>query len=324
MTSVLPGAWAIVTRAAVVKPGERVVVLADAKSRSIGEHFLAAAAAAGARAELVEAPLARGHGEEPPATVTDAVRGAQVVLCATTLSLSHTQFRVQFCRLGGRFLSLADYDQDMLMGGGTLADYAGMVPTVQKIASIFQQGKTARLTSAAGTDMTFHTGGRPANAAPAYCPSPGDFGSPPDIEANFAPVEHLSEGVIVVDGSIPMPELGLLQSPVRVEVQSGRAVSVQGGREAEILRAIWDGYRNPAVWVAAELGVGLNPAARLRGRMLEDEGVLGTAHVGFGANTTIGGRNAAPMHIDLICRQATLTVNGRPVLQNGKLALGNA
>lgn len=318
--TILPGALAIVQRAAVVQPGERVAVLADELSRPIALHFLAAARSLGARAELMELPLAQGHGEEPPEEQAQAARGYQVVLGATTFSLSHTQMRMQICRDGGRFLSLADYDEAMLHQGGTLADYAGLVTTVKKIADAFQKAKIVRMTAVGGTDLTFHTGGRPANAAPAYCPNPGDFGSPPDIEANFAPVEDLTEGILVVDGSIPMPGLGLLQTPVRVVIQAGRATAVTGGPEAKILTDIWDRYSNPSVRVAAELGVGLNPMAELRGRMLEDEGVLGTAHVGFGANTTLGGKNSAPVHIDLICRQATVYVDGQVLLEAGRLA----
>ena len=39
----------------------------------------------------------------------------------------------------------------------------------------------------------------------------------------------------------------------------------------------------------AELGIGTNESATLTGNVLEDEKILGTAHVAFGASAAIGG-----------------------------------
>ncbi|HOY67834.1 MAG TPA: aminopeptidase, partial [Candidatus Ozemobacteraceae bacterium] len=82
-----------------------------------------------------------------------------------------------------------------------------------------------------------------------------------------------------------------------------------------------DRLGEPATRVLAELGVGLNPAARLCGSMLEDEGCRGTVHLGFGSNATIGGRNRVPFHLDMVLRHADLRVDDRPVLENGHLVL---
>ena len=41
----------------------------------------------------------------------------------------------------------------------------------------------------------------------------------------------------------------------------------------------------------AELGIGTNEKAILTGNVLEDEKILGTAHVAFGASAAIGGRS---------------------------------
>ena len=92
---ILPGATAIVRNAAVLRPGERVVVVADERSRSVADHFVAAASAAGAEVRLVLIPLARSHGTAPPAAEACAIRAADVVLAATSFSLSHTPLRVE-------------------------------------------------------------------------------------------------------------------------------------------------------------------------------------------------------------------------------------
>ena len=50
----------------------------------------------------------------------------------------------------------------------------------------------------------------------------------------------------------------------------------------------------------AELGVGTNDAATLTGNVLEDEKILGTVHVAFGASAGIGGTVSVPIHLDVV------------------------
>ena len=78
-------------------------------------------------------------------------------------------------------------------------------------------------------------------------------------------------------------------------------------------------FRDERVYVVAEIGFGLNPAGRLSGRMLEDEGVLGTMHIGIGNNLSYGGTNNTPVHIDLILKEPTCIVDGTYIYKDGTL-----
>jgi leucyl aminopeptidase (aminopeptidase T) len=51
--------------------------------------------------------------------------------------------------------------------------------------------------------------------------------------------------------------------------------------------------------------------------MLEDEGVLGTIHIGIGTSHTLGGEVMAPTHYDLLMWEPTIVVDGA-VVQRGK------
>ena len=55
--------------------------------------------------------------------------------------------------------------------------------------------------------------------------------------------------------------------------------------------------------------------------MLEDEGVLGTVHIGIGTNITLGGHVKAALHYDLIMWQPTIVLDGQVVLENGQLRI---
>jgi leucyl aminopeptidase (aminopeptidase T) len=71
----------------------------------------------------------------------------------------------------------------------------------------------------------------------------------------------------------------------------------------------------------AELGVGTNDRARLTGNILEDEKILGTVHVAFGASAGIGGTVSVPIHLDVVIVDATLEVDGQRVLDAGRYVL---
>ena len=74
--------------------------------------------------------------------------------------------------------------------------------------------------------------------------------------------------------------------------------------------------------MVAEFGIGLNPKAELKGSMLEDEGCLGTVHLGIGSNKTIGGMNDVPFHLDHIIRQATIQVDDETLIERGEFKVG--
>jgi leucyl aminopeptidase (aminopeptidase T) len=148
------------------------------------------------------------------------------------------------------------------------------------------------------------------------------LGSPPDIEANVAPVETASAGRLVVDGSVTCPEIGLLQTSLELSVHAGRVCSIRGANRnnAAFLEELLGPAGSPRR-VVAECGVGLNPLARLTGAMLTDEGAWGSVHIGLGSNSTIGGVNCADFHLDFVIRNPTLSIDGKECLPNGSTAL---
>ena len=71
----------------------------------------------------------------------------------------------------------------------------------------------------------------------------------------------------------------------------------------------------------AELGVGTNDRAILTGSVLEDEKILGTVHVAFGASAGIGGTVSVPIHLDVVVLDASLQIGGTAVLEAGRYLL---
>ncbi len=111
--------------------------------------------------------------------------------------------------------------------------------------------------------------------------------------------------------------IGIPEKPVELTIEDGALVDATGEMGAELMRQLTaagpDGTR------VAELGIGTNEKAILSGELLEDEKLLGTVHVAFGASAGIGGEIQVPVHLDCVVMKPTLTVDGREVIRDGQL-----
>jgi len=146
----------------------------------------------------------------------------------------------------------------------------------------------------------------------------GDFTTVPNIESSISPVEGGAEGTIVADASIPYYDIGVLDEPVKYKVKEGRITEITGGRQAERISKIMAEVNNDNVYNIAQLAFGLNPECTMKGVMLDDEGVLGTAHIGIGTSTLLGGEIKAPGHYDAIMWAPTLYLDDKKVLDKGE------
>ena len=78
-------------------------------------------------------------------------------------------------------------------------------------------------------------------------------------------------------------------------------------------------FNDNNVFNIAELGIGTNHGAKIIGEVLEDEKVLGTAHIAIGTNISNGGRIKAPVHLDGVFTKPTIYVDGKKIIENGKM-----
>lgn len=296
---------------------ENILIVTDPDSLHIAQELWNAAADYPNRT-MVMMPTQTMHGQEPTALVAAAMLEADVIFRPTTFSISSTDAKRAACAKGARDLNCSDYDTRMLESGGLYADFEAQGPVMDRAAALFK-GDKVHITSDAGTDITASISGR--KNLPQYGRSlvSGQSSSPPDIELAIGANDGTMNGVVVIDGSIPHPRLGLIKEPIRIEVKGSKAVGITGGEQADILNDILKSYNNPAVYHIGEIGIGMNPACDLTGRMLEDEGCNGTMHFGLGDDRGFAGTNSCPIHLDLVFRKPTLSVDGRVLLDKGVL-----
>lgn len=294
------GARNIVVSLGNLAAGERVCVVSDTETEPLGALLTRIATEHGARVtHHVVAPFPV-HGTEPPADVAASMLESALVVGITSKSMAHTTARVRACERGARYLSLPEYDWDVLQHPALRIDYKACAARAKVVADRLTAAETIRVVSPGGTDITLNARGRLANFCPGYVDDRHKLGSPPDIESNISPVEDDSEGVVVIDGSIAYPGFGRMTSPVTLRVSKGRIVAFEGDAAVvQSLEALFARYPDNAR-VLAEFGIGFNPEAKLCGNMLMDEGCYGAFHFGFGSNATVGGKNSVPFHVDFV------------------------
>ena len=246
------------------------------------------------------------------------MKAADVFLCVVGRSITHTQAVKQAVASGARGLVLTHFSEEMMVHGGIEADFPSIAPLCKALAAKLAGSKTIHLTSPHGTDLTYSAVGRRGNALYGVVES-GQFSTIPTIEANVSPLEGSANGTIVANASIPYIGIGVLEEPVVCQVRDGKIISIEGGRQAQLLREDLEKKNDPNVYNIAEMGMGMNPNCYFCGFMLEDEGVEGSVHIGIGTSITLGGTVKAACHYDLIMTGATVEADGVVLLKDGVL-----
>jgi leucyl aminopeptidase (aminopeptidase T) len=306
----------LVHTAARVQPGEHVCIATDTQTLPIAQAIFEAARELGAEPVLVVMAPRRAHGNEPPPVVAAAMRAAQVVIQPVTYAMTHTDATQAALRAGARVLVLRGVTEEIMTHGAMLADYDAVDRVTREVARLLTAASTVRVTSPSGTDLTLSAAGRGAVALTGRVGGPGTFAAMPDGEAAISPVEGTAEGILVIDHT--MDNLGRLDAPIRMTVRGGRVVEITGGASAERLRTMVAAADANATNIA-EFAIGTNDRARLIGSMTEDKKYRGSVHVAIGDNHVIGGSVVSELHLDGLLLRPTVELDGRRVVEGGRL-----
>lgn len=299
-----------------VRRGETVLILRD-HQQTLGLHdgFVAAVREAGAVPVVVSLPPAGGAADVPPAARA-ALECANAILLCTPWIFPH-ELRGQALAAGARLLSLCGVTDTMLERAGEV-DYSRLSEITGSVAAAFIHATILTITTPAGTDIRANIADRPVFSLDGVAVRPGTASGLPGGVVAVTPAPGSAEGRLVLDGSIE--GLGLLGEPAVLTVEAGRVAAAAGGETARWLEAQW-AAEPPDARLVAEFGIGTNPFARYCGRMVEDERVAGSAHVGFGRNTHLGGEITEGAHRDAAMRQPTVVLDHRVIVRGGELLL---
>lgn len=305
----------VVGRCLAVRPGEQVLVIGDTEpeSRTLAQALRDAAARRGADAVLALMDPRANDGAEPPPAIAAALAACEVYIVPTSRSLSHTDARRRATEAGARGATLPGVTADMLARMMAI-DFDALKARTRQITELLDHADSARVTCPNGSDLTLDLSGRGGLADYGEVSSGNQFGNLPAGEGFVAP--RSARGTLAATS---LASLGIAPQPVLLTVADGQLTDAQGPLGQDFIARLRQ--HGPNGTNVAELGVGTNDAATLTGNVLEDEKVLGTVHVAFGASAGIGGTISVPIHLDVVVVKPTLRVGETLVLDAGRWVL---
>ncbi len=229
-------------------------------------------------------------------------------------------------------------------------DYQQLQQHCKALCELYQDVVSVEIKAPAGTDLVIPVAGRKPFSDDGDFSRLGSGGNVPAGEVFISPVvgdgkETGCHGRIAFDGSMSVNSgCVAIKTPIVVDVVGGFITSINGAEEAQRLQETIATAEEEALAMGAdgrlsvedaqlycrnarnigELGIGLNPAAIITGKMLEDEKAFRTCHIAIGENYDNDAH--ALIHLDGVIRNPTIDFvyqdgSRRRILDEGELRL---
>ncbi len=263
----------IVRKLLAIQPGEEIVLVGDPETDMEMLHALAGVIqSVGAEYTIAIMPTRPVEASLQMTKFIDkGLEAADVIIGMTAASgaacYSHIIGKLRK-KTGLRQYSMVLRDLDIWTKGGATADYGELRKVGEKLREVWAKGSEIYLSSPKGTDLKAKLGQAPPFIEAGFATGLGDEAAFSDGEVSLGPNEGTAEGVVVVDG--PVAHLELPATPIRLEIEKGRVVRIEGDvRGAQELRDIVENVKDADNF--AEVGIGLNPNCRRNGKCAEEK-----------------------------------------------------
>jgi leucyl aminopeptidase (aminopeptidase T) len=327
-TEFAPGARNAVRVCLNIGPHDRVWIIRDRPRMDIAVALEEEALAAGAQvcAWTMEDHLQRPALSFPPALAEEVIRFHPTVsFYVGTGQKGELGFRLPMLKLlteqlRCRHAHMINVD-DRLMTDGMTSDYDEVYRVTRKVHEIVREATQISVTTALGTDVvaTFSPALRWISCDARYWEQ-GRWGNLPEGETFTCP--QSVEGVIAAEemGDWFDVKYGLLAPPIRLVVKASRLVSFETP-DRQLERDVREYMgQHPNSSRVGEFAIGTNVGlTRIIGNFTQDEKFPGV-HIAFGdpAAWETGADWDAPSHVDTLASHATVTVDGRRIMENGR------
>lgn len=220
-----------------------------------------------------------------------------------------------------RELVLPCMNEDVFTRMFSNTDHSVLKEFLECITKKTKMARTVKFTSKLGMDVEFTNNPEwPISCDTGYALTPGihqlsgQIGWEPDFDS--------VNGVIVFDGSL-VPQIGIVDEPVRVYVENGTIVKIKGGAKAREWEEFLRGFDDPQMFRVSHVCYGFHPNAKLSGFLGEDERVWGCTQWGFGS---VGSCLAFPdgipakSHTDGVSLNTSIWLDGVEIVRDGHMA----
>lgn len=192
-------------------------------------------------------------------------------------------------------------------------------------AQMMEEAKEIHVTSAAGSDYVMRKEGRKGAYQCGIADAPGRWDHWPSGMVACAPLEDSTEGIYVVEpGDVLLGLWRHAQNQVRMTFEKGRITRIEGGSDAYLLQAYLDSHGDDGAYRVSHAGWGTDERADWGAIGMDSESKYGTILVALGRNVFdaptehcgLGGVNNSTAHCDICCRNTSLWLDGRLIVEN--------
>ena len=308
---------------------DNVLIVTDTYCSAIADAFSLAAAEKGSRVELYEIKNYERPVKEIPKELEKLLYGKTIVLNIIKAYPEEIAFRIKWIfkveeNKSIKMAHMPGITEEMMLNSVNV-DFKRMRTVADNLVKSLNGAEYVRITTDKGTDLLLGVARRIFIGDIGV--KPGEMCNIPCGEVYCAPLETEAEGVVVFDGSIG--DIGLLTSPLKAFLQKGRVIMFKSEDRELVERISRLTDVDDEARVIGELGIGINPGARITGNMLEDEKALGTAHIALGNNADFpgGGKNNSQIHRDFLFYRPTIEASysdgtKRVVMKDGSINFG--
>ena len=208
-----------------------------------------------------------------------------------------------------------------MMDSATAVRYDDMSILGRRVASNLERAREVRVRSRIGTDLKFSILGRQTQVNDGIIDDDDIrrgllFTSLPTGSVTVSIVEDSASGKITFD--LPVPQVGKLVHRLQWVFENGRVTSFNAEKNLDAIKPVFDRAHGDKDKIAS-LTIGLNP--RVRTGLLLDAMAKGAITIGIGSSLDIGGKNDSDYGFQATLAQATVELDGRTLVENGKIAV---
>ena len=294
-----------------VNQGEKMIILCDDSKKQIGEIFTKASLKASlyTRMKLLKTEP-NGYREEPSQDIKEVFNLKRPNLAINLLRgiAEETPFRIQLIHLETRNKNIRlghgpGITLDMLTEGAlalNIAAYKKMNAQADRVIAAMLGAQRIEVTTPNGTNVELSINNRGFFKDTTITEE--KWGNLPTGEVTVGPIENSLKGIIVCD--LAIGGVGLIEKNLKIISEEGKVKRLIGeGLPQAVLGKVKKALSTDKMAsIIGELGIGLNPKARIMTELLESEKVYGTVHFAFGRNIDFptGGENNSANHMDFL------------------------
>lgn len=326
----------ILARSLGLRRDQNLLIFADVNSLPVADLLVEQSHQLNVSVSVIYVPLtaqsAIGPNETLPLPVESAIREADAVLSCLSDRPTDTVYRLRVLRSAWNRRTKLAHAPGLTLSILRTADtdYGLIADRCQQLAQAFILGRQMEITTEDTRGQKYRL--QVTLDGRNYPPGISDGVIPDGAWANLPPGETYvvprdANGQIAVNGSVP-GRLLVAGEALILTLRDGRVADMQP-QESHVVRhlmhtqiAYAEGRGDPHWRNLAEVGFGVNPAIkRLTGVALLDSKMSHTAHVALGHSASLGGDVESVIHCDLIAREPTVTLDGKPIFDRGQWRL---